>query len=605
MFILYFTTKEHPMNTQTSLQPSSHHSEKTPNRKRKLGFSVVIVIVFVAVMAVLSIVLGVEAYSRRNDVSTKAITDNGKTVLVNGNFDQMSSQATQSAVKKMIQKIYTTDYSASVEANLNRLKKKTSYTLSHPLVVHNPYGTNTTSLYVYFKTSDAASVKYTVSASGVKDFTKTAEKHYLTTHEFTILGLTPNQTNTITVTTTDKNGNKSVKTFKYRCGSLLSDTEVNLTKTKVKSSGQKLSSGLYAILGNDSVGIDYVAYYDNNGHLRSEIPIIGYRAHRLLFKDGLMYFSVSQTKIAGVNDLGQVEKMLSIGKYLLHHDYVFDEDGNLVVLGSLRTNSYTTSRSEDLILRINVKTGKIMNVVDLGDILGDYKKTTTRPKSDYNAEGAYGLDWMHINTIQYLGDETYLLSSRETSTVIKVSNLFESSPNLDYLIGPKDLWKNTPYADKVLKKIGSFVSATGQHSITYEKGDTDGVYHIYLYNNNLGVSQTNSTFNWSQLNGVQLKNNLIMTDKEEASASSYYYEYEVDENKRTYKLVSKFKVPYSSHVSSAQKKDGNIIMDSGFQGIFGEYTCTGKLIQQYRVSLNKYMVYRVYKYDFNGFYFNK
>ena len=77
-----------------------------------------------------------------------------------------------------------------------------------------------------------------------------------------------------------------------------------------------------------------------------------------------------------------------------------------------------------------------MNVVDLGDIFGEYKKTTTRPKSDYNAEGSYGLDWMHINAIQYLGGETYILSSRETSTIIKLSNLFESSPNIDYLIGP-------------------------------------------------------------------------------------------------------------------------------------------------------------------------
>lgn len=592
------------MNSQASQQPSSHH-EQTPNQKKKLAFSAIICFALLAAVFVMAIVLGVRAFNRRNDVSTTEITDNGKTVLSNGNFDQMSSLANQSTVKKMIEKIYTTSYSSSVKKNLDSLKKKITYNLNNPLVVHNPYGTNTTSLYVYFKTDDAVSVKYTVSAAGVKDFTETAEKTRSKTHEFTILGLTPNERNTITITVTDQNGKKTTKTFAYNCGSTLSGAETDLKQTKANTSSQKLSNGLYAILGNDSDGIDTVTYYDNNGHLRGEIPIIGYRAHRLIFKDGIMYYSISQTKIAGINDLGQVERMISTGKYMLHHDYIFDGDGNLVVLGSLRTNSYSTSRSEDLILRINPETGKIMNVVDLGDIFPEYKKITTRPKSDYNAEGSYGLDWMHINAIQYLGDETYILSSRETSTIIKLSNLFESTPNIDYLIGPKSLWKNTPYADKLLDQVGNFTTTGGQHSITYVKGKTDGVYTIYLYNNNFGRSQTNPSYKWSQFTGMQLKSNMEMTDAEEAKAASYYYEYKVDENAGTVKLVKKIKVPYSSHVSSAQQKEGNIIINSGFQGIFGEYTSSGKLIQQYKVSLNKYMVYRVYKYDFNRFYFNK
>jgi hypothetical protein len=167
--------------------------KKIPSQKQKLPFSVLIIIAFVAVMAVLSIVLIAQAYSRRNDVSTKAITDNGKAILANGNFDQMSSQATTSAVKQMIKKVYTASYSSSVKQNLEQLKKKNVYSLLRPLIVHNPYGTNTTSLYAYFKTDEAVKVSWTVHAAGVKDYTKTAEKHYKKTHEFTILGLTPNQ----------------------------------------------------------------------------------------------------------------------------------------------------------------------------------------------------------------------------------------------------------------------------------------------------------------------------------------------------------------------------------------------------------------------------
>ncbi len=38
----------------------------------------------------------------------------------------------------------------------------------------NPYGTNTTSLVVYFTTDDAVSVSYTVHADGYADFTRDA-----------------------------------------------------------------------------------------------------------------------------------------------------------------------------------------------------------------------------------------------------------------------------------------------------------------------------------------------------------------------------------------------------------------------------------------------
>ena len=48
--------------------------------------------------------------------------------------------------------------------------------------------------------------------------------------------------------------------------------------------------------------------YDNNGIIRSEIPIISYRSHRLLFEDNTMYMSVSSTLIVGIDQIGYVSK---------------------------------------------------------------------------------------------------------------------------------------------------------------------------------------------------------------------------------------------------------------------------------------------------------
>lgn len=410
-------------------------------------------------------------------------------------------------------------------------------------------------------------------------------------------------TNTITFTLTDAIGKKTTKTVKYKMRKKLGVEETNLQVT-ANNETQSLSNGLYAILGNDSDDQDFVYYYDNNGTLRGETPIVGYRAHRLLFRNGLMYYSISETKIAAVNSLGQVKKIIHTGNYELHHDYCFDDDGNLLVLGSKEGDSYSDSNSEDLILRIDPDKDKILQVIDLGEILGDYKATTHKG-STTNQEGVLGLDWMHINAIQWLGNNTVILSSRETSSILKISNLFGDSPNIDYIIGQQNFWDAT-YGDKVLTQVGTFPNTGGQHSVTIEYDDSlpEGQYYLYMFNNNYGVSATQD-YDWTQIDGIYTTSMSQMTTEEIANASSYYYKYLVDENASTYELVKSFAVPYSSFISSVQEIGDTIVVDSGGQGIFGEYTQDETLLKQFKMKMNKYMIYRVYKYDFDGFYFNK
>ena len=188
--------------------------------------------------------------------STAQITDNGDAVLKNTNFDSFKKKK-KKKVASMVETVYSTDYSNAVKENIDNLKNKKDYTEDDMLIIHDPYGTNNLSLYVYFKTDKDVQVSYTIQANDTSDFNETVEKSTKKTHEFTVIGLIPNTTNTITFTLTDAIGKKTTKTVKYKMGKKLGVEETNLQVT-ADNETQSLSNGLYAILGNDSDDQDFV-----------------------------------------------------------------------------------------------------------------------------------------------------------------------------------------------------------------------------------------------------------------------------------------------------------------------------------------------------------
>lgn len=519
-------------------------------------------------------------------------------------YDNVDAAIKQNRIERLnarIENVYTADYQDMADDKLEQEKSRSSATEDDMFVTEDPYGTNTTSLYVYFTTDDAVAVSYTVHADGYTDFTRDAyqESQYSKTHEFQLLGLIPGEKNTVAITLTDADGKSRTHAIEHRGASLLGNEEVQSEKTVAADSGEDLGGGLYAILGNDSDEQDFMFYYDTNGVLRGEIPVLYYRSHRLLFDDdGLMWFSASTHHMVAMNRLGKLEKIYDLGSdYILHHDYAMDSNGDIVLLATELGRD--DNAVQDQVIKLSTSTGSVTRLVDFGELFADYKASTTHAgtdESDSNAKNRW--DWLHCNTIQLLDDGSALFSARETSTIIKVDDL-ESDPTLDYMIGEPSVWAGTDEASSFLTKSGDFSDTGGQHSITYVADDSlpDGQYYMYMFDNNFGTSLTRPDFDWSVIDGIS-------TELSSDTANSRYRKYLVNENAGTYTEVSSFDVPYLPYVSSAQELDnGQILIDSGMKGLFGQYNKDGDLLAQFKMTLNSAYIYRVYKYDFSGFYF--
>ena len=561
--------------------------------------------ILTAVGVVLALACAIVVHQLTVNPSTEERSDG--TVVCKTNHGLELPQITQGWLKYTV---YDVDDQADIAQDLEG--QHDGQTIDDPLVVYNPFGTSTQSLYIYFETEESASITYTVSVSdeqvatitddsltstSIDDFTREVDDGEASTeHEFMLYGLIPGVENGVSVTATYEDGSSETHEFTCKMCDVIGDEELQLV-VEEGSSTAELTDGLYAILGNENSVVPFIYLYDNQGILRGEIPLVYGRSQRLIFEDDLMYYETSNTQLAAMNDIGQIVQVYDVSKdanYRLHHDYISDGENHLIALGS----DFDTNTVEDLVFFINQETGEIDTVIDLGELLPAYKEAALAYYGENGGEstgfdGEEGVDWLHVNTVQWMGDDSILLSCRQTSSIIKVSDVY-GTPTLEYIIGNSEIWEGTGYEDLVFEQVGDFLINGGQHSITYVEDDSleDGQYYVSMFDNNVGIiTGTAGSFDWDSIGLTHVEGT---TDEE--GVYSYYYKYLVDENEGTFELVESFEVPYSGYNSSTQEVGENVVVDSGMLGTFGEYDEDGVLIRQFTMEIDS-LLYRVFKYD--------
>ena len=491
---------------------------------------------------------------------------------------------------------YDLEVQQRLEGALQSLKDlaDVSWTATTPLAVLNPFGTGSNGLYLYFKTEQATMVSYTVHVpdSDIPDFSADAAdisgEEFTKTHEFQLIGLVPGEVNEVTLTISGRWGNtRQVVRFTVDMPESSSGYSTRLEVTQGESQ-QAQSQGLFAMMRVNGY-LGYGFFYDNDGILRYEMVLEGYGLDRILFDGDEIITCVSSSKLARVDGLGRVTQVYSLNGYDLHHDIGFGSEGELLALAE-EVGSQTV---EDRLLSIDLETGAVTEIIDFSQLMQPYFDLTrvVSPSDDFFWQ-AGEWDWLHLNSLVYLPEEdSLILSSRETSTIIKVQSL-HSSPSIDWLAGDQRFWEDTAYEDLCLTQAGDFVPQYGQHCVEYlADGEEDGVYYLALFNNNYwSLNSRDFSLEVADSVGTDLYGT-------EGDASQVYI-YRIDENARTYALEDSFDVPYSSIVSNASQcgDEGNWVVNSGVAMVFGEYDADGVLIREYKYECTM-QNYRTFKYD--------
>ena len=352
--------------------------------------------------------------------------------------------------------------------------KTNGYKIENPNIIIDPYKSSPLTALILFETKNDVTPKVTVVGKD-KNTTIThtfqnTKKHYLS-----IYGLYPDYENKVIIEYKEK-GKQIKKEVTIKTDKLPDDFPL---PTSVNSKKEELGTEFYFYTPSSK---GYSCAYDMNGDVR------WYLTHYAIWdntrlKNGNMLVSTERlintpyymTGLYEIDMFGKIYKEYSLpGGY--HHDYYEMPNGNLLVATDDFDNKYGTV--EDYIVELDRKNGKIVNKIDLKNIL---------KMTDGKSENWTSYDWFHNNSVWY--DEktnSITLSGRHQDAVI---NIDYKTKKLNWIIGDSKNWSKD-YQKYFFKKVGeNFEWQWSQHAAMITK---EG--YVFLFDNGNNKSKIKDNY---------------------------------------------------------------------------------------------------------------
>ena len=492
--------------------------------------------------------------------------------------------------------VYQEAFSQGKTKEVDKQKKKFLYDFESPLFIWNLYGTNQLSMYMYFKSTEASLIRYTIQVEDdtIPNFTRTLyngeQGNATRRHEYQMIGFVPGCENIILIEMLDKKGEiLNKKYFSIQVPKTGSGAKTKLTVSSGRSD-QLMSNGLFTVFGEK-----YLWLYDNSGVLRGEIPLSGATSQTVHIEGEKLYYGIDHNRIVKVGKLGQVEMVYSLGKYKQYQEFVYNGYGDLWILATKEGKQNKSVR--DTVISLSLDDKKVKELFCMDELLPKMMKKASRPK------GEKKLNWIDLNGITRVSSDEVLVSSKELSTMFKIVKINSRFPRISYLIAEEQIWKNTDYEKKLLNKLGQkeidAAQQAAQENSVIDLGEakevfqgnfgqtwlecrssselTEGQYYVYVWDSNYGNSPTRKDIKWKKFDGIGTSNS--------DAKLSYLKKYLVDENQATYDLVENKELTYTNSQGSAYFIGEHRVDNIGNQKKYAEYDGMGRLIREFQHSI--------------------
>lgn len=352
--------------------------------------------------------------------------------------------------------------------------KTNGYKIENLNIIIDPYKSSPLTALILFETKNDVTPKVTVVGKD-NNTTITHTFQNTTKHYLSIYGLYPDYENKVIIEYKEK-GKQIKKEVTIKTDKLPDDFPL---PTSVNSKKEELGTEFYFYTPSSK---GYSCAYDMNGDVR------WYLTHYAIWdntrlKNGNMLVSTERlintpyymTGLYEIDMFGKIYKEYSLpGGY--HHDYYEMPNGNLLVATDDFDNKYGTV--EDYIVELDRKNGKIVNKIDLKNIL---------KMTDGKSENWTSYDWFHNNSVWY--DEktnSITLSGRHQDAVI---NIDYNTKKLNWIIGDSKNWSKD-YQKYFFKKIGeNFEWQWSQHAAMITK---EG--YVFLFDNGNNKSKIKDNY---------------------------------------------------------------------------------------------------------------